>query len=154
MTPFFTESQDGNNMTKAYLDPTPEAATALFTSGIEGEVSMLNLLRFREIADYSEHPDLAPGEPISGREAYRKYMAHTLPFLEESGGKAEFLAEGGKYFIGPQDEQWDIVMIVQQRSLADFMAFATNEGYKAGLGHRTAALEDSRLLPMVKTNSP
>ena len=27
---------------------------------------------------------------------------------------------------------------------------ATNEGYMAGIGHRTAALEDSRLLPIIE----
>lgn len=30
-------------------------------------------------------------------------------------------------------------------------AFAADEGYLAGLGHRTAALEDSRLLPLVES---
>ena len=35
-------------------------------------------------------------------------------------------------------------------TLADFMAFASNEAYLAGIGHRTAALEDSRLLPLVE----
>jgi hypothetical protein len=30
------------------------------------------------------------------------------------------------------------------------MAFASNQEYLAGLGHRTAALEDSRLLPLVE----
>ena len=31
-----------------------------------GNVVMLNLLRFREVADYSAYPDLAPPTPISG----------------------------------------------------------------------------------------
>jgi hypothetical protein len=31
---------------------------------------MLNLLRFREIADYSANPELTPAEPISGAEAF------------------------------------------------------------------------------------
>jgi hypothetical protein len=39
-------------------------------------------------------------------------------------------------------------MLVQQSSLASFMAFASNAEYLAGIGHRTAALEDSRLLPL------
>ena len=53
--------------------------------------------------------------------------------------------------IGPPDERWDAVLLVRQRSVGDFMAFATNEGYVKILGHRTAALEDSRLLPMIET---
>jgi len=34
----------------AYLEPTQEAGRAFVMRGIEGEVVMLNLLRFREVA--------------------------------------------------------------------------------------------------------
>ncbi len=137
-------------MTKRFLEPTQESGAALFSRGITGEVVMLNLLRLRDVADYSASPELAPSESISGREAYEKYIAHTLPILRKTGGDLLFLGEGGHYLIGPQDERWDVVMLVRQASLADFMAFASNEAYLAGLGHRTAALEDSRLLPLVE----
>jgi hypothetical protein len=137
-------------MSDHYLDPTEESATELFSRNITGEIVMLNLLRFREVADYTGFPDLKPGQPISGREAYQKYIDHTLPFLRESGGDMRFLGEGGKYFIGPQDERWDLVMLIQQSSLTGFMEFASNESYIAGLGHRNAALEDSRLLPLLE----
>ena len=49
-----------------YLDPTDDDARRLFQRGIEGPLLMLNLLRFREIADYGDFPDLASIEPISG----------------------------------------------------------------------------------------
>ena len=137
-------------MMQSFLEPTQESGAALFLRNISGEVIMLNLLRFREVADYSAYPELAPNEPISGREAYEKYMAHTAPFLQESGGDVIFLGEGGKYLIGPLEEQWDLVLLVRQKSLNDFMAFASNQAYLAGIGHRTAALEDSRLLPIVE----
>jgi hypothetical protein len=137
-------------MTQPYFEPTQEAGAALFRRNIPGEISMLNLMRFRDVADYSATPELAPGKAISGREAYQKYIDHTLPFLQETGGDLLFLGEGGSYLIGPMDERWDLVMLVRQNSLADFMAFASHQGYLAGMGHRTAALEDSRLLPLVE----
>lgn len=141
-------------MTKQqYLDVTQEAATALFLRNITGAVTMLNLLRFRDVADYSAHPELMPDEPISGAEAYQKYIDFTEPFLTESGGELVFLGKGGPYLIGPSDEQWDLVMLVRQNSLQDFMAFSSNEAYLVGLGHRTAALADSRLLPIVESNT-
>jgi len=40
------------------------------------------------------------------------------------------------------------VMLVSQRSVQSFLAFAQHESYLAGIGHRTAAIEDSRLLPL------
>jgi len=49
------------------------------------------------------------------------------------------------------DAQWDVAMIIRQRSLADFMAFASNPDFMAGMGHRKAALLDSRLLPMIES---
>jgi hypothetical protein len=48
------------------------------------------------------------------------------------------------------DETWDVVMLIRQKSVADFFAFASNAAYLAGIGHRTAALADSRLLPLVE----
>jgi hypothetical protein len=41
---------------------------------------------------------------------------------------------------------------VEQSSTAAFMAFASNAEYLAGIGHRMAALEDSRLLPLEEIN--
>lgn len=110
---------------------------------------MLNLLRLREEADYSASPELAPPSPISGREAYDRYIRHTVPFLTATGGSIEYFGIGGHYFIGPADERWDLVMLITQASVNDFFAFASDADYLAGVGHRTAALEDSRLLPVV-----
>ncbi len=136
-----------------FLDVTQEAGAALLARNISGEVVVLNLLRFRDVADYSANPELMPGKPISGAEAYQKYIDHTLPFLRKSGGDLVFLGKGDRYLIGPQDEQWDLVMLVRQSSLSDFITFSSNQEYLAGMGHRTAALEDSRLLPLVESKT-
>jgi hypothetical protein len=133
-----------------FLEPTQESGAALFRRNISGEVVMLNMLRLRETADYSGSPELAPESRISGREAFQKYIDHTMPFLTQSGGELVLLGDGGKYFIGPDDEQWDIVMLVRQSSVESFFAFASNPEYLAGTGHRTAAILDSRLLPIVE----
>jgi hypothetical protein len=126
-----------------------QSGRAFMQRGIAGDVVMLNLLRFRETADYSASPELAPTAPITGAQAFRKYIDHTLPFLTQSGGALVFLGDGGHFLIGPPDERWDLVMLVRQRSADAFAAFASNAAYLAGLGHRRAALEDSRLLPLV-----
>ena len=133
---------------QSFLEPTQESGRAFFMRGIKGSVVMLNLLRFRATADYSATPELAPKKPITGEAAYRLYMEHTLPHLEKSGGKILFFGRGGQFLIGPAEERWDAVMLVQQQSTAAFMAFASNREYLLGMGHRSAALEDSRLLPI------
>jgi len=133
---------------QSYLEPTDEAGRGFFLRGITGKVVMLNLLRFRPVADYSATPELAPEQAISGEAAYKLYMRHTMPHLEKSGGTLLFYGRGGNFLIGPSGERWDVAMLVEQSSPEAFMAFASNVDYLAGLGHRTAALEDSRLLPL------
>lgn len=134
-----------------HLEPTEESGRLLVQRGIRGPVSMLNLLRFRSEADYSLHPELAPTEPIGGSEAYDRYVQHTRPFLATAGGKLQFFGLGGFHLIGPPDERWDVVMLVEYPDIGAFLAMAGNEEYLAGIGHRTAALEDSRLLPIVQS---
>jgi hypothetical protein len=60
-----------------------------------------------------------------------------------------FDGDGSDVLVGPAGERWDRVMLVRQSSIDSFMAFADNPAYQAGLGHRHAALADSRLLPMI-----
>lgn len=133
--------------------PTQEAGRDFVMRKIEGSVVMLNLLRFRETADYSASPELMPNEPISGKKAYQLYIEHTIPFLTQSGGEILFMGEAGAFLIGPANERWDAVLLVKQNSVNSFLAFESNQEYMKGIGHRTAALEDSRLLPIVEQKS-
>ncbi|QQE77231.1 DUF1330 domain-containing protein [Alicyclobacillus sp. SO9] len=137
-----------------YIEPSQRAGMRFMQRGIDGSVIMLNLLRFREFADYSAHPELASEVPITGAEAFNRYIEHTLPFLRKSGGDVMFLGKGGEFLIGPEDERWDLVMLIRQSSAQSFLAFSTHQDYLAGIGHRTAAIEDSRLLPMVELAKP
>lgn len=137
-----------------HFDVSPAAGMLFVRRGIAGSVVMLNLLRFRAVADYAAHPELAPASPIGGSEAFGRYIAHTLPHLRASGGDIMFLGQGGPFLIGPESERWDMAMLVRQSSVAAFLAFAENETYLAGIGHRVAALEDARLLPLEEMSLP
>lgn len=141
------------NNTRNYLEVTQEAGRAFVIRNIEGAVVMLNLLRFRSDADYSASPELAPTTPISGKEAFQRYIEHTLPYLHDTGGELIFLGAGGRFLIGPADESWDAAMLVRQHSVESFLAFASHPAYLAGVGHRSAALKDSRLLPLTEVSS-
>lgn len=139
-------------MDKNYLMPTKEAGRKFIMRSIQGSVVMLNLLRFRDTADYSDSPDLMPVAPISGKQAYQLYVEHTLPFLTKSGGEILFLGEGGDFLIGPSNERWDAVLLIKQSSVNSFLAFESDQEYMKGIGHRTAAISDSRLLPIMEMN--
>jgi uncharacterized protein (DUF1330 family) len=133
-----------------FIEPDQAAMTAFFRDPPAGPIVMLNLLRFREVADYRAAPELAPATPISGAEAYARYVEHSRPFVEEAGGRVLFhgAATGHGYLIGPRDEHWDAVLLIEQPTAEVFLTFASNAAYLAGLGHRQAAVSDSRLLPL------
>jgi uncharacterized protein (DUF1330 family) len=112
----------------------------------DGEpVVMLNLLRFRREAAY---PDDSGHAPCSGREAYARYGAQALRHVQAVGGKPIWMGQGQQTVIGPSDEAWDEVLLVQYPSRRAFLAMTANPEYLACTVHRTAALADSRLIAM------
>jgi uncharacterized protein (DUF1330 family) len=137
-----------------YIDVTPESGHRFFASDVQGELVMLNLLRLREWADYRKHPSLAPSSPVSGMDALNRYISHSLPLLRAAGGELLFVGKGSHFLIGPFDERWDIAMLVKQKSKESLLTMASDPEYLAGIGHRTAAVEDSRLLPLTMLIAP
>lgn len=137
----------------SFVDVSPEAGKAYFSNPPKGEIVMLNLLKFKDTADYSQAPSMAPKQAISGKEAYQLYMDLTLPFLKEAGSDVLFSGKSNAFLIGPFQEDWDLVLLVKHKDAAAFLAFAQNKKYLAVTGHRTAALEDSRLLPIEATTT-
>src|SRR5690348_15087500 len=99
-----------------YLEPSLESGREFFTSNLEGEVFMLNLLRFREWADYSSSLHASASSPITGEQAFDRYIALALPCLHKAGGDLLFLGKSAHFLIGPSNERWDRVMLVKQKS--------------------------------------
>lgn len=126
----------------ASIDPDPNRFGDLLSKIPQGQpVVMLNLLRFRETANYRNGEDA-----VSGRDAYGKYSELTLPFLGEVGGKLIHAGPACATLIGPPDEHWDHMLLVRYPSIEKFMEMVTNPDYQAITHHRTAALEDARLI--------
>jgi uncharacterized protein (DUF1330 family) len=48
--------------------------------------------------------------------------------------------------IAPPDESWDEVLIVKYPDVKTFVTMVESQEYKKVVKHRTAALEDSRLI--------
>jgi len=130
-----------------FIEVDQSAAMAFFGSPDDGPVTMLNLIKLRDRADYSHAPDLEPAGGIDGRRAYQLYVEGIEPLLVKSGGALLFLGEAESFLIGPQDEKWDLVMLVRQASKQAFLSFAEDQEAQRITAHRTAAVFDSRLLP-------
>ncbi|GAB88853.1 DUF1330 domain-containing protein [Gordonia rhizosphera] len=109
-------------------------------------VTMLNLLRYREVADYSGAEDLTPVEPITGAEAYRIYTEGAMPHLRAAGAQVISHGQCGPTVIGPADEEWDSILIVRYPNPAAFVDMVKAPEYQSLSRHRTAALADARLI--------
>lgn len=133
-----------------YIDVSEEAGKVFFTSDLKGEIVMLNLLKYRDYADYSIGEHLAPKNKITGKEAYRLYMQEVLPLLKNAKSEVLFFGKCHSFLIGPHNEKWDEMILVKHKSKERFLEFASNQAYLKVKGHRTAALADSRLLPIVE----
>lgn len=125
------------------IEPTPDRLARLLAESDEGAIVMINLLRFRDRAEY---PSGFAAEPGSGREAYQRYGRHVLPMLHGVGGKIIWSGAAKMVVIGPGEESWDEAVLVQYPSRAAFFSMVTSEAYQKIVGHRTAALVDSRLI--------
>ena len=108
-------------------------------------VVMLNLLRFRDQAAYA---DTDQAEPCSGREAYKRYSQTSLQTIAAVGGRVIFGGKAHEALIAPQGEGWHQAFLVQYPSPAAFRAMMAMPQYQACVHHRTAALADSRLIPL------
>lgn len=133
---------------RTFLDITPDAGAQFFGSPGDGPVVMLNLLRFKQRADYAHAPDLEPSGGASGAEAYALYMKELEPLLLRSGGEILFQGTADSFLVGPREESWEFAMLVRQASKASFLAFASDPQAQRMTQHRTAAIQDSRLLPL------
>ncbi|MFQ5698215.1 MAG: DUF1330 domain-containing protein [Myxococcota bacterium] len=126
------------------VEPKPESVEALLAAAEEdGPIIMINLLRYRERAAYPEGFD---AEPCSGREAYARYSAVAMQTLAGVGARPLWLGAVQATVIAPQGESWDDAILVEYPSRKAFVDMVTSEKYQSGAPHRTAALEDSRLI--------
>ncbi len=128
-----------------FLHPSKDQIAELANSTHEGPIFMLNLLKFREQVDYADGEAHAP---CSGRAAYARYMHAIQPFLKSSGGALQNRWFPKHMIIGPDDKQWHEVFVVEYPSKEAFLGMAMDPDYIEITRHRTAALEDSRLIMM------
>lgn len=111
-------------------------------------IVMLNLLKFLDQATY---PDGFDSAPCSGKEAYfERYGPASLPWVADAGAEVLFAGNVAGILIGPVNEYWDATIIVRYPSIEAFVQMVTAPEYQELSVHRTASLEDSRLIASVE----
>jgi uncharacterized protein (DUF1330 family) len=119
------------------LYPTEEQMLTL--AGLESDrpVCMVNLLKYREKAQYEDGSD----SDISGREAYRRYAEPMSEIVIRGGGRFHFKGAVNGLIVGDVEDLWDDVAIVEYPSQKGFIEIALSDEVRAISGHRAAGLE-------------
>ncbi len=132
-------------MTNGSIDPTRTQFDAFKALPRDTPIQMLNLIRLRPLADYPpDHPD--HGKGLSGLDAYRAYGRTAGPIFARLGAKQVWAGRPEAVVTGPSDERWDLAFIAEYPNAAAFLAMVTDPEYREHVKHRTAAVEDSRLI--------
>ena len=128
------------------VNPSKEAFRAMVDSDRQlGPIHMINLIRYRERADYPEdHPYAALN--LSGVEAYRRYGEEAAPAFEAVGGVQVWAGRPDLLLTGPTEERWDAAFIAQYPNVQAFLDMLRRPDYQQAVINRNAAVEDSRLI--------
>ena len=111
-----------------------------------GPIRMINLLKFREHADYGDLPDPAQSGTSSGADAYARYGEVAMAEVQKVGGSQFYAGIADMVVIGPESESWDLVAIVEYPNRAAFLEMMSKPSYQACVFHRTAGLADTRII--------
>jgi uncharacterized protein (DUF1330 family) len=118
------------------VTPSPEQAQAFFGAPDDGPFVMVNLLKFKEKAEYPDGSDA----DLPGAAAYLRYGMAVRAFIEKVGGKPGYARPVTGLMLGEVEQLWDMVALAEYPSLAAMRAMVSDPGYQAISVHRTAGL--------------
>ncbi len=126
------------------IDPIPGKIKELLQTVDENApIVMVNLLKFKEQAQYDEG---STHSACSGEQAYQRYTDVAFDKIKQAGGSVSFVSTSMGTLIGPEDESWDKVILVKYPSFRAFLAMIMADEYQAASVHRTASMDNARLI--------
>jgi uncharacterized protein (DUF1330 family) len=130
---------------ETFIDPSPANFQAFKDLPRDRPINMLNLLLYRDRAEYPEGHEHA-GKGWSGRRAYEEYGRTSGPIFRKLGGTIIWRGSFETMVTGPEGRRWDDGFIAQYPNAGAFFAMIKDPEYQLAVVNRTAALVDSRLV--------
>jgi uncharacterized protein (DUF1330 family) len=115
----------------------PERIKSLMEKGPDGPIFMVNLLKFKDKAEYED----GRTTDLSGREAYMIYGRAVAKILPKFGGKPVFVGNVTHLSLGQVEELWDEVAIAQYPDRASMVQMSLSEEWREIAVHRSAGLK-------------
>ena len=128
-----------------FIDPSRENFEAFKALPRDEPIQMLNLLLYRDLAEYPEGHEHAD-KGWSGRSAYEEYGKTSGPIFTRVGGSIVWRATFQTMVTGPSDRQWHDGFVAQYPNSSAFFEMIKDADYQQAVVNRTAALIDSRLI--------
>jgi uncharacterized protein (DUF1330 family) len=132
-----------------HVYPTRSRLEALLADDSSDRVVMLNLLKFREKAEYAD----GRASDLTGREAYHLYGAAMQAIVEDNGGRMVFGGDIASAVIGEVGELWDTCVLVEYPSAAAFANLVTTPEVMEASVHRVAGLAGQLLLRVAQRDA-
>ena len=102
----------------------------------EGPICMVNLLKFKEKAEYEDGRDT----DLTGREAYALYEEGVKKLLQDIGGGIGFEGDVERLALGEVEELWDVVALAVWPSRGAMFEVMQSPDMQAISVHRSAGL--------------
>ncbi len=103
----------------------PERARAMLEDATDGPIYMINLLKFKQKAEYADGRETE----LSGQEAYRIYAAEVAAHLSKVGGKPVIGGQVTALRLGVVEELWDVVAIAMYPNRKAMLTMITSPDY-------------------------
>ncbi|BBI21028.1 hypothetical protein EKJ_18750 [Qipengyuania flava] len=132
-------------MADSYIDPSPANFQAFKDLPRDEPIHMLNLLEYREQAEYPQGHEHA-GKGWSGRRAYEEYGKTSGPIFRRVGGTIVWRGSFQTMVTGPDAKRWHDGFVAQYPNAGAFFEMIKDPEYQQAVVNRTAALVDSRLM--------
>ncbi len=131
---------------KTYTSTSPSSLPSFLTLPRNEPMDMLNMIRFKELAEYDEDSGFAD-KGWTGAEAYAEYSRLSQKVIDRLGlVKMTYSGTPAMTLIGPKDELWDVVFVLRYDSVKAFGELMKDPEYQAHKFHKQAAVLDSRLI--------
>lgn len=128
-----------------YIDPSRANFDAFKSLPRDEPIHMLNLLLYRDLAEYPEGHE-HHGNGWSGRRAYEEYGITSGPIFRRVGGEIIWRGAFQCMVTGPENRQWDDGFVARYPNSGAFFEMIKDPEYQLAVVNRTAALVDSRLI--------
>jgi uncharacterized protein (DUF1330 family) len=114
----------------------PKQIEAMMKEGPQGPIFMINLLKFKEKAEYADGRECC----LSGRDAYMIYGRAVTELLSKFGGVGFFAGDVTHLTLGQVEELWDEVAIAVYPKRSDLTRMSMSKEWREIAVHRSAGL--------------